>query len=416
MGRPRTTRQSRVRVQVGLVRAEPLPDAAVPLVLVGVVPPGAPLYAERFPFNVVRDTRNGGDEGKVEHLRFLGREDLRGLPSLRDAAPSLMRDAVRLAASAGATYVDVLLARHRSSQAGVFGTDDVVGLLGPSLDLMPGALVVFVDAAGPPAAGPTDPLTEEHRQDLLYRAIKAHAPGLMERYQVGLMDGAGDLARLLGRLPSADVGLCTWVGEPDRLRTHGWRSGAAVAGLLSQPDRVMTRGPEDSPVALGPGRAIRGDRRRLLGLAPDEASMTLSDDPVLQLLVDSDRDEARVVGEDTLRHPVRAWPLAALRTLKILHLRIARAAEPFVFRPVQPLHAFALSMAMQEVLGPLTQAGVLVGPDGKGPPTVSSDLVTDPGAPGLSATIAAQIRPWARSVEIRVGVQSGERANVEVAA
>ena len=52
---------------MGLVRSEPLPDAAVPLVLLAVVPPDAPRYAERFPNNRVRATRDGGDHSAVEH-------------------------------------------------------------------------------------------------------------------------------------------------------------------------------------------------------------------------------------------------------------------------------------------------------------------------------------------------------------
>lgn len=410
-------RQGRVRVSVGLVRAEPLPEAAVPLVLLGVVPADAPLYAERFPFNKVRATRNGGADGAVEHLRFLGREDLSGLPGLSGPAPSTMRDAVRLAAAAGAPYVDVVLARHRDSQAGVLGTDELAGLISPSLDLMPGCLVVFVDAAGPPALGQRDPLSVDARQQLLYQTIRTHAPGLTERYQIGLLDLFGPPDALLERLPSADVSLVRWVGRRERLQAHGWRSGAAaVAGMLCQADRLMTTGPEGATVELGPGRAVRSDRRVMLGLEPAAPAAQIADRALLQLVLQDEADQARVAGEDTLRRPVRAWPLAALRTLKILHLRVVRAAEPFVFRPVQPLHAFALSMAVQEVLGPLTAAGVLVGPDGKGAPKVSSDLVTDPGAPGLSATISAQIRPWCRGVEIRVGVASGERATVEVAA
>ncbi len=417
MGTAPSNRQGRVRVRVGLVRSEPLPDAAVPLVLLAVVPPDAPRYAERFPNNRVRATRDGGDHSAVEHLRFLGREDLSGLPGLSSVAPSSLRDAVRLAASAGAPYVDVLIARHRDSELGLFGSDELVGLLGPSLNLLPGAIVVFVDAAGPPPTSPRDTRPTEARQELLYRTICAHAPGLMERYQIGLLDLVGPPDPILGRLPSADVGLVRWVGSSERLRAHGWRSGAAaVGGMLCQPDRLMTTGPEDATLDLGPGRKIRVDRRVLLGLEPATPPIRASDRALLQLVLDPTDDQARVAGEDTLRRPVGAWPLAALRTLKILHLRVVRAAEPFVFRPVQPLHAFALSMAVQEVLGPLTAAGVLVGPDGSGPPKVSSGLVTDPGAPGLSATISAQIRPWCRSVEIRVGVSSGERATVEVAA
>lgn len=417
MGRLSPARQGRVRVQVGLVRAEPVAEAAVPLVLVSVVGPDAPPYAEIFPHNKVRDTRNGGADGCVEHLRFLGREDLRGLPDLSGRSPSCLRDAVRLAAAAGAPYVDVLLARSRHTRPGELGTDEVMGLLGPSLDGMPGAMVVFIDAAGAPATGPTDPLDPEARQQLLYRTVATHAPGLVERYQIGLLDLAGEPAAFLGRLPSADVGLVQWTGAPERVAAHGWRSGAAaVGGLLCQPDRIMTRGPEDSAISLGAGRAVREDRRRLLGGDGPLPTLPAPDRPLLHLAVHDTRDEARVVGEDTLRHPVGAWPLPSLRTLKILHLRVVRAAEAFVFRPVQPLHAFALALAIDEVLRPLAEVGVLVGPDGKGLPQVTGDLMTEPAAPGLGVTISAQVRPWCRAVQIRVGVRSGEGADVEVAA
>jgi hypothetical protein len=116
------------------------------------------------------------------------------------------------------------------------------------------------------------------------------------------------------------------------------------------------------------------------------------------------------------RAPVGQWTIPALRTVKALHWQIVRASSLVTFQLVNPAQTFALQVAINEAIRPFVQAGVLVGPDAAGPPTVTTEMIRDPSAPGLVANISAQIRPWCRDIKIRVGLRSGGTPEIEMRA
>jgi hypothetical protein len=87
-----------------------------------------------------------------------------------------------------------------------------------------------------------------------------------------------------------------------------------------------------------------------------------------------------------------------------------------VFRPVHEAEAFALTAALDIVLRPFVSAGLLVGPGGDGAPEVFASVDRDASRPALVAELAASVRPWARGLRVRVGVDPGEAARVEVSA
>ena len=61
----------------------------------------------------------------------------------------------------------------------------------------------------------------------------------------------------------------------------------------------------------------------------------------------------------------------------------------------------------------LAQRGLLVGPNGRGAPTIETMVVRDPRAPGLGVSIAGYLRPWMLQVSLQVQVQNGARADVQ---
>jgi hypothetical protein len=83
------------------------------------------------------------------------------------------------------------------------------------------------------------------------------------------------------------------------------------------------------------------------------------------------------------------------------------AAELFTFQPVHSAQAVNMALAIAHVLRPFVDAGVIVGPDGRGLPIVDAEALRDPAAPGLVATLAVQVRPWCNVVRLKVDVQAG---------
>ena len=56
----------------------------------------------------------------------------------------------------------------------------------------------------------------------------------------------------------------------------------------------------------------------------------------------------------------------------------------------------------------------MVGPSGLGPPLFAAAPVADRAAPSLVADIAAQVRPWCQDVRVRVAVDPGQGAEVNL--
>lgn len=401
--------RGRLRVTVGQAERQPEPGAAVPLAFIALQPAEGPMVGERLPQSRVRAPRVGRDGLSVEQLRFDPRADLSALPGLSGPAPSRLRDAVRLALAAGAAFCDALIVRVPGALPWELARPELRDALGPLLDSLYGAVIGAPDLLGPPALGPTDPLPPEARQERALANLAALAPGLRSRHQLGLFDPVGpDLVHdqaAASAAGSADLALCGWRGGSADLSAHGWRSAAAVvAGLLARPDHPMIHGVDGLSVDLPRGRPRPSDRPARLGAwaegppGPDESDLRI------HLQVSGDR--ATPLGDATLRRPLLTWPLPALRTASILHLRLLRAAEAFVFRPVQPIHAFALGMALEQVVRPLAEAGVIVGGEGRGAPQVRADVSRDPAIPGFVAEVTGQLRPWCRAVNIRVAVRA----------
>ncbi len=406
--------QVQVRVE-GTELSPPSSGRAARLVLLGVTPSAAPWLGQRLPRAVVRRTRFRTRGAAVEHLRLGRGSDLSALPGLCNphGRPSLLRDSVALAMAAGAPEVDVLMVRGDDWRA-AWDVDELDALAGPFLDDLPGALVCVPDAAGLGEGMPTE---AEGVQEALRRLRKVAAglrAGLVERLQVGLFDlppGAEDA----DGLHDADLVLCAWRGSRRALAVQGWRSGAAAIGgaLVGQP---LALGVAGLRLSLGPGRGIRylppvteGARSPV-----HRPGSELGDEQVAFLDLDNAATSARVRSEPTLRAPVGAWSLPTLRTVKAIHLAVMETARRYVFRRVVETEAFSLALAMQAALEPFVALGLLVGPDGAPGPVVDGDVVRDPTAPGLSATVVGQLRPWCRTIRVSVQVQASGEPVVEV--
>ena len=68
---------------------------------------------------------------------------------------------------------------------------------------------------------------------------------------------------------------------------------------------------------------------------------------------------------------------------------------------------------MDTVLEPFHTAGVLVGPDGKGPPKVSAEPIRSRSTPMLSVDLTAQIRPWCQNISIKLMVKQGTQPEIQ---
>lgn len=410
----------RVRVEVGVEPQKGQGAAFVALCLVVVVPPGVGRLAWHFPRAVVRRTRFAQrSEGSVEHLRFTAVQDFGRLPGLDPLLPSRLRDSVVLALTAGAEAVDIL-AVHLSGLA-PWNLDDerIMGLLDPFLEEMPGAMIVLPDLGGPLSTGPEPMAPLDERRSTLERTLKRFAEGLRERYQVALFDLPPDERTpdddLFPRLAGVDAAACCWTGTPIRLRAHGWRSAAVASAAMLAADPLDVFGAmAGRTVTLGPGRRARRDKGMLLGRAPlYEDRRPDRSEYAIQLRIEGRQDVAHVVSEGTLRRPIGAWRMPALRTAKALHRSIVRAADPFVFRPLQEAEAFKLVIALSQIIRPFADEGIIVGPGGAGAPEIDAQVDRNPATPGFVADVTAQLRPWARNVRIRVRVQPGQKPALE---
>jgi hypothetical protein len=414
LGQPRR----KLQIRFGTVRA-PAPRPTDPrLCVVGICPPGWPWLSRRYPHARVSDTRFGTEHGAVEHLRFSAGQEVDGLPGLAPRAPSRVRDAVCLALAAGAPVVDVVLARAEGLLPWHLESPEIAALFDPFLNQLPEAVLVYPDAGGPALVGPPGRRGDGRTWHRVARMIDAHRAGWRERYQIALVDVGEDSDELSAALAgplSADVALCRFSGPPAALARHGWRCAAAgVGGLLCTPGTSPMTGTVGRKVKLGAGRAVYPTRDVALGFARPSALRVASPNFV-NLALDADGDLATVLSEPSLREPMGDWSLPALRTVKSLHHRIRQTADAFVFRTVDVAQGLALVLSLQESLRPFASAGILLGPDGVGPPKITGDIDKSPNHPGLIADIAAQLRPWCRSVNLRVAVRAGG-IRLEVAA
>ncbi len=406
----------RVQVQVGVRRSAARAPVEPRMCVVGLAPRTGRWVSDRLPSAVVRAPNRDADGVAVEHLRLGPQDELGAVPGLMGGQPSLVRDAVQLALLAGAPAVDLLLLRAPGLAPHQLDRPEVLAALGSALPALPGVMVVVPDASGP-APVREGPLSDpEGRALRLGRLAAGLGPTLREAWQVGFLDVPpalfGQMPALLGGAAGQDLCLWAWQGEGAVVARHGWRSAAAAAaGLVARADDDLFLAKTRRSLPVGAGREVRARAAARAALPAPPGLVN-----ALHLDAADGGDLARVGGELSLRAPAGEWGLAALRTVKLIHQRVLLAAEEFVFRPVHEAEAFALTAALDIVLRPFVSAGLLVGPGGDGAPEVFASVDRDASRPALVAELAASVRPWARGLRVRVGVDPGEAARVEVSA
>lgn len=384
---------------------------------------------------VVRSTRlpvrlNEPDADPVVLLLELrSREICRILPGLEGAEPSLLRDAVQLAFVAGAPQVHVVLVWAPGVSPLGLCEPSVLEAGRPLLADLHGATLLFPDLSLDLDASPSslDSMQTEVLSGRLARRFRALigacAADWTRDYQTALLDlppalhsmAGGPLSALLG----SDVAFCAWSGSEALIAAHGWRSAAAfAAGLMA----ARAEQPGSSCVGwratLPPGRYVPRSRVGQLQVHPRAHTQDAPELPLLAVRLSGQGDEhatATIQSEPTLRRPLGAWPLPALREVKDIHRRLVEAASRFVFEAVDEEVAMALAVSLRRSVRAQIEAGLLVGPAGAGAPDIRGGTLTDPAAPGLVAVIHAQLRPWAQRVSVRVSVRQDAQPVLEVA-
>lgn len=398
-----------VLVRVGGVRPPAVQAAGASVCVIGVAPEGWPWMNELLPRAIVRDTRYRVRGCAVEHLRLGSRDDLEVLPGLGNGGGSRILDAVRLALHAGLPSLDLLLARAPSAGPRDLGQDDVLEALEPLLADLPGAVLLYPDLAptGPGAAGEDELVAWVD----LTRALSA---GWAERFQIALLDfpspevcAASWWPQLLG----LDAALCSFNGTRAALAAHAWRCPSALLAAALATERAATGGTlVGHTLALAPGRGVPPSRVHQLEVEGREPH-NQAGDPLAVLRLEPDR--VRILSEPALRRPLGAWTLPCLRVVKIIHRRVIETCNRFVFETVDEGRATALSIAIQHALASYIESGLFVGPNQSGPPEVEGWPERGPDLPSLRVEISGWLRPWSRSLALRVSVRPGVAPELE---
>ena len=410
-----------VNVEIGNVRRAGARRAVASMCIVGIAPWDSPWLAQLYPNNIIRRSGSAEDGAHyaVEQVRLSAASSADSLPGLLGSQPSLIRDGVTLAFSAGMPQVDVLLARGIDMAPWDLDRPDILDLLDPFLYHMPGAALAYPDLHGPVPVGPG---TGKSTLDRILRTVKAvnlHASRWTERFQVGCVDLVdapnSELKPAMERMIGTDTALVRWHGREERIRCHGWRSGAAfLAAILGAAGDQIAQPLTGRKIPLPGGRRTSGDRRLDLHLRPTSPVESPYDNLLVTLGIHRARDEVTILTESTMRRPVGHWPLPALRTVKMVHQRIKVTSESLSFAHANQAHAMALKMSLQDALWPLFTRGILSAGPGGGPPEVEGGVVLTPGQPSLTANLTAQLIPWQRDVQVRVSLSPGSQPNIEV--
>lgn len=413
------TRGSRaVSVDVGMSpvrRANPAPP---PVCVLGIAAPDDVWLSDAYPRCVVRDTRFREDDVAVEHVRLSSRDGVGALPGLTLERPSRIRDAVRLALHAGAPAVDVVLVRAGDLMPWDLDRPEVVFSVDPFLSSMIGTSIVLPDIGGPVAMGPGTEHDLDDRVARFVSTVRAHSSRWTERYQLAFLDvpavGGGLAHRVLEGTSGTDAALCRWVGEPEELMAHGWRSaGSVVAGVVAARPNDLLSGLTGFRVPLAPGRWSSAGRVRELGLSDSWRAPIPEDDYFVDVRPDSETGTGQIRGEPTMRSPAGTWTITSVRLAKLIHWRIMQAASRFVFEAADVGRAVALATAVKRAVEPYARAGVLVGPDGTGEPAIRGGVVRNPAAPGLRVEFGGVLLPWSQRVQVRVNLRPGGEPVIE---
>ncbi|HCH65133.1 MAG: hypothetical protein CL927_10330 [Deltaproteobacteria bacterium] len=379
--------------------------------MLGLYPRTGQWLSDRYPSAVVTPPERSASGVVLEHLRFGPQNRLDAVPGLAGPFPSRLRDSVGLALRLGAQSVDLLLLRAPRGRPEQISQAEYAEYFASTLSRMPGVCVTAPDVLGRPAVlyGRT-----RRDSDLEWRRIRSLCAALgdtwRESWQLALFDAPlSDPPWASSELGLADACLFTWLGSPRALARHGWRSAAVVASAQrSRADDVVYLSHIGRTLELGPGRRIR---RRTI---PTPVEPSAQHGIINRVLLHDTGDTAQILSEETLRPPIGQWSIPVLRTVQGIHRLVRLAANDFVFRPVTELQSVALTVALNMALQPFVQAGVLRGLGGNPIPEVTAEPLRDRMAPGLSAMIGASVRPWAKRIELRVGVDPGNAATVEL--
>lgn len=421
-GKPEAYRRGGVSVRIGSAPVRQVREVSTGLTVVGICPADAPWLATLYPHAIIKDTRFRERSAAVEYIRLEARDDVVGLPGLTSPAPSRIRDSVMMALSVGAPRVNVILARVKGAQPWDLGRLDVFEVLEPFLNELLSGILLFPDLGGPFDIGPGTGAPLKECVEPMLSAVQRLSDTMRSRYQVGLIDlpqGADQDRELyldmLRSLIGADVCMCTWRGEPHRIRAHGWRSAAAVVGGVIAADGVdVGRGLAGRTIQLPPGRKIRPSRRELLVYTDEPRHRFEGEEALIQLQLHGRRQTVQVLNEPSFRPPLGDWPLPALRTVKVLHHLLVHAAEEFVFGNADEAQAMALASALQRALRRYAARGLIVGPGGSGLPDVRGNVLLRPGEASLGAVVTAVLQPWSQGVTVRVVVKPGGQAEIDV--
>jgi hypothetical protein len=411
--------EKRIDIKVGLSRSRSAREKTPRVCIVGIAPAGFPWLSEIFPENRIKVTRMNGDAtDAVEQLRFSSKSEQGPLPRVAAALPSRIRDAFRLLLKAGAPEVEILLARGQGLMPWDLDQPIVSDMLNPFLGNMPGAMLVYPDAGGPWPNNMMGLVQNFERMSRLRDTVRNFSQQWQDYYQLGFMDfvqgSPSENRQILLGITGNDVVLCNWTGSHAQIRRHGWRPAcAALVGHLAGKDMDLTQGSVGQDINLGNGRYFVRSRAAQLGQAEPAPLDSVVADTCAVLEIDNNIDTAEIASTPTFRRPLGEWNVSSVRTVKLIHQRLVQASDMFVFRPAKEIEATALAANIDLALRPFFDRGIVVGPDGAGPPVVSAGVIRNPQEPGLYVDLMAQVRPWCQHLSVRVMVKMGEQPLIE---
>lgn len=364
------------------------------LCVVGIDPRSAVSAAGLAPLRVIGDE----SEGAVM-LRVSPGAPLSILPGLEH--DSRVRDAVALALGAGAPSVDVLLVRLPGRSPKTWEQRSL-SLGEPLLDEQSPGLLVFPD------------LSPSVRMEPVLAALQ---PELVARQQLLLLDlpqehdeSKATLERLLDRQLSLDVVLMAWCGPELARQQHQWRSAAALLGgaLVARDPSLSAVG---TPIRIANGRPPLCPQAENLRRSLAEQPRLAGGQHVAYMAVTGDGRHARLLSEPTLRRPLATWPLAALRSAKLVLSQLTYTARGFLFHAARTSEASALAAALQASVSDWIARGLLVGDNGARP-RFNGSVSADPARPGIQANMRAWLQPWTQRMDIQVSLTPGAPAAV----
>lgn len=406
-------------ITVDITKIKPTTDKNIPprLCVVGIVPFESPVIGQIHPQMLIRSTTFEDRHPYVEQVRFSSASQQHLLPSIAYRAPSKLRDSLNSLMALGLSDVDFILARAPGVLPWDLNHTEIAQMFISYLAGVQGAVIVFPDAGGPWPRAFGDVRYLDERLRNLRQSVEYFSNILADNFQVGLMDFVHpekNVQHYIWSLEGADIGLCTWAGSHYNLARHGWRSAAtSVGGFITNRHDLFSESIVGHYLPLGTGRMITPDRSILLGAKPQDDLDPILLEHCISMQLHATRDIAQVLSDPINRRPIGEWSIATVRLVKAIHQSLRRAAELFVFRPVQKIEAITFKTAIQMALAPFYNEGLLNGPGGTGEPEVSTEALPDRDVPMLSADLAAQIQPWCRHISLKVVIKSGQQPIIQ---